>query len=296
MELRVLNYFLMIAREENITKAAQLLHITQPTLSRQLMQLEEELGVKLFYRSSHNIILTSEGMLLKRRAQEIINLAEKTRNELSQSEENLTGLISIGCGELQSMGEISKMISDFRNHHPLVSFDIYSGNTMSIKSRIENGTLDMGLLIEPVDMTKYEFIRLDTKEQWGVLVRNDCELAKKDSVMPEDIIQYPLLNPINNLVQIELSSWFGDYSKQLMIVSTYNLLYNVAIMVQNNVGIALCLKLNCQYDNLKFIPLHNSPQISSVLAWKDSQVFPPATAAFVDYIKKCSKGIKQNRI
>lgn len=292
MELRVLNYFLMVAREENITKAAQLLHVTQPTLSRQLMQLEEELGVKLFDRSSHSIILTSEGMLLKRRAQEMINLAEKTRNELAQSEENLTGQIAIGSGELQSMDELSSLITGFRSRHPLVTFDIYSGNTTGIKARIENGTLDMGLLLEPVDTAKYEFIRLHTKEQWGVLVREDSELAGKVFVAPENLVQYPLLVPGSSPIQNELSSWFGDYAKQMTIVSTYNLLYNSAIMVQNNVGIALCLKLNCSYEKLKFIPLQNSSVLSSVLAWKDSQVFPPATAAFVDHVKKCSKGIK----
>lgn len=291
MELRVLNYFLMVAREENITKAAQLLHITQPTLSRQLMQLEEELGVKLFERSSHSIILTSEGMLLKRRAQEMINLAEKTRNEFTQREENLTGLISIGSGELQSMAELSKMIEEFSKLHPLVTFDIYSGHATSIKERIDSGTLDMGLLIEPADTTKYEFIRLHTKEQWGVLVREDSPLAKNSYVTPEDLVEYPLLTPINSSVQQELSSWFGDYGKQIRTVSTYNLLYNCAMMVQNNVGIALCLRLLCHYDHLIFIPLHNSPKLSSVLVWKDRQVLPPATEAFVEYIKKCSKGM-----
>ncbi len=291
MELRVLNYFLMVAREENITKAAQLLHVTQPTLSRQLMQLEDELGVKLFDRSSHSIILTSEGMLLKRRAQEMLNLAEKTRNELTQNEENLTGLISIGSGELQSMNELSDMISAFRRRHPFITFDIYSGNAEGIKARIENGTLDMGLLLEPVDTAKYEFIRLHAKEKWGVLVRDDSELAVKKSVAPEDLADYPLLVPANKSVQNELSSWFGDYAKQMNIISTHNLVYNSAVMVQNGVGITVTLKLNCHYDHLKFIPLRNGLELSSVLAWKDSQVFSPATTAFIEFIKKCLKGI-----
>lgn len=291
MELRVLNYFLMVAREENITKAAQLLHVTQPTLSRQLMQLENELGVKLFDRSSHSIILTSEGMLLKRRAQEMLNLAEKTRNELAQNEENLTGLISIGSGELQSMNELSDMISGFRRRHPFITFDIYSGNAEGIKARIENGTLDMGLLLEPVDTAKYEFIRLHTKEKWGVLVRDDSELATKESIAPEDLVDYPLLVPANKSVQNELSSWFGDYAKQMNIISTHNLVYNSAVMVQNGVGITVTLKLDCHYDHLKFIPLRNGSELSSVLAWKDSQVFSPAATAFIEHIKKCSKGI-----
>lgn len=291
MEFRVLNYFLMVAREENITKAAQLLHVTQPTLSRQLMQLEEELGVKLFDRSSHSIILTSEGMLLKRRAQEMLSLAEKTRSELTQKEENLTGLISIGCGELQSMNELSGWISGFQRQHPLVTFDIYSGTADSIKRRMENGTIDLGLLLEPVDTARYEFIRMHTKEQWCAIVREDCALAGKSSVTPEDIVPFPILLPVRNPVQNELSSWFGGLAKHLNIVSTFNLLYNSAVLVQNDVGIALCLKLNCHYDHLKSIPLHPTLELGSVLAWKERQVFSAATAAFIEYIKKCSKGI-----
>lgn len=291
MELRVLNYFVMAAREENITKAAQLLHVTQPTLSRQLMQLEEELGVKLFDRSSHRIILTSEGMLLKRRAQEILTLAERARGELEQKDETLSGLVTVGSGELQSVNELSGLIADFRNRHPLVTFDIYSGNTEGIKTRIVSGTLDIGLLLEPVDTSRYEFIRFNTKEQWGVLVSEKSELAKKKYVTAEDLIDYPILAPISDPIRNELSNWFGDHAKQMNVVSTYNLLYNSAIMVQNGVGIALCIMLSCRYDGLTFVPLYPQLELSSVLAWKDSQVFSPATTAFIGFVKKCLKGI-----
>ncbi|MDE6731752.1 MAG: LysR family transcriptional regulator [Oscillospiraceae bacterium] len=291
MELRVLNYFLMVAREENITKAAQLLHITQPTLSRQLMQLEEELGVKLFDRSSHRIILTSEGMLLKRRAQEMVTLAERTRSELEQKEETLSGLVAVGSGELQSVNELSRLIADFREIHPLVTFDIYSGNAEEIKSRIANGTLDIGLLLEPVDTSKYEFIRLNTREQWGILAPENSDIAKKEFVTSNDLAGLPLITTASDPIQHELSSWFGDNAKQMNVVSVYNLLYNSAIMVQNGVGIALCLRLNCSYDGLSFVPLYPKLEFSSVLTWKDSQVFSPATTAFIDFIKKCPKGI-----
>ena len=157
MELRVLKYFLMVAREENITKAASLLHITQPTLSRRLMQLEEELGTTLFRRSNHSIVLTDDGMLLKRRAREIVALAEKTEQEFSHKEEALTGEISIGCGETRNMSFLSRQIALFRKEHPLVQFNIYSANADDIKERIEKGLLDFGLLMEPVDIGKYEF-------------------------------------------------------------------------------------------------------------------------------------------
>ena len=175
MELRVLKYFLMTAREENITKAASLLHLTQPTLSRQLIQLEDELGVKLFHRSRHRIILTEDGMLLRRRAEEIITLAEKTKDDFRHKQEYLGGNISIGSGELRSSRFLSQLIADFQKENPLVTFTIYSGNADNIKERIERGLLDAGLLQEPVDITKYSFIHTQIWEQWGILVREDSE-------------------------------------------------------------------------------------------------------------------------
>ena len=172
MELRVLKYFLMVAREESVTKAANLLHITQPTLSRQLMQLEEELGVKLFIRNKKHILLTEEGMLLRRRAEEIVTLSEKTREELSHSKEDLSGKINIGSGELRTSLFLAELIISFKKLHPLVEFEIYSGNADNIKERIESGILDIGLLQEPVDISKYDFMRTPFKEHWGLLINH----------------------------------------------------------------------------------------------------------------------------
>ena len=168
MELRVLNYFLMVAREENITQAAQLLHVTQPTLSRQLMQLEQELGVKLFHRSSHSILLTDEGRLLKRRAQEILDLTERTKREFVRTE-SLSGEIAIGSGEYKSTGFFADLLVSFHREHPLVRYALYSGNSDNIKERIESGALDLGLLFEPVDKRRYQFVRFPIRERWGVL-------------------------------------------------------------------------------------------------------------------------------
>lgn len=167
MEIRVLKYFLVVAREENITRAAQLLHITQPTLSRQLIQLEEELGVQLFRRSKYRIILTDDGMLLRRRAQEIVDLAEKTEREFLRQEEELSGEISIGCGETNSMSWLSERMAAFRREHPLVSFSIYSATADDIKDRLEKGLLDLGLLAEPVEIGRYDFIRMPREDVWG---------------------------------------------------------------------------------------------------------------------------------
>lgn len=286
MELRVLKYFLMVAREENITKAAALLHITQPTLSRQLMQLEEELGVKLFYRRKHSIILTEDGMLLKRRAQELVSLSNKTIQELLHKDNMLSGEIAIGCGEAKSMSFISDRIRDFQQLYPLVKFNIHSAIADDIKERIERGILDMGLLTEPVDIGKYEFIRMPQKEQWGILTRRDSELAGKEYISPKDLADVPLLMVKRELVKNELASWFGDYYEQLQIAATYNLIINAAAMVKSGVGVALCFDLGAiYYDDLRFVPLAPILQTGSVLVWKKNQTMGDSITHFIQFVK-----------
>lgn len=272
MELRVLNYFLTVAREENITRAAQLLHVTQPTLSRQLMQLEEELGVQLFHRGKHSVSLTEDGMLLRRRAQELVSLSEKTKLELQHKEEIPAGEIAIGCGESKSMSLLSEKMVSFRQKYPLVQFSIYSAIADDIKERIEKGILDMGLLVEPVDISKYEFIRLPVKERWGVLVREDSPLAQKDCVTPEDLLEVPLLMVRREQVKNELANWFGDTYEQLEIAATYNLIVNAAFMVERGLGVALCFDLGAVFENLRFIPLLPRMETGSVLVWKKNQM------------------------
>lgn len=290
MELRVLNYFLMVAREENITKAAQLLHVSQPSLSRQLMKLEEELGVKLFKRSNHHINLTDEGMLLKRRAHELVSLAEKTRKEFHRDGDKLSGEISLGSGEFHSIACIAELIHSFRKEYPLVHFDLFSGDSNGIKDRIENGILDLGLLIDPVEIGKYEFVRFPVKEKWGVLTQKDTELASKEVVGPEDFYHIPVIMPKRSLVQNELSNWFGEYYDHLDSVATYTLLNNAAALVHQGVGSALCLQLDVTYNNLCFIPLSPNLSAATVLVWKRNQMFSPAATAFIDHVKKkCSK-------
>ena len=286
MEFRVLKYFLMVAREENITKAAALLHLTQPTLSRQLMQLEAELGVKLFHRSKHSIILTEDGMLLKRRAQEIISLSDKTVQELSHKEDVLSGEIAIGCGETKNMLFLSEQIKKFRQKYPLVQFSIHSAIADDIKERIEKGILDIGLLMEPVDIGKYEFIRMPQKEKWGILVRKDSELAAKESINPKDLTNVPLIMVKRELVKNELASWFGDYYEGLQIAATYNLILNAASMVERGVGVALCFDLGASfYEDLCFIPLAPTLETGSVLVWKKNQTLGAATSQFMRYLR-----------
>ena len=285
MELRVLKYFLVVAREENITRAAALLHVTQPTLSRQLMQLEEELGVKLFRRGKYHVSLTEDGMLLRRRAQEIVELAEKTEQEFQRQEGELAGDISIGTGESDSMADLSRKIAAFRAEHPLVRFHIYSATADEIQERLEKGLLDLGMLIEPVDIGRYEFVRLPQRDRWGVLVDQGHPLAGKKFITPEDLLGVPLLLPRRERVQQELSGWFGDQFDEIEVAATYNLLLNAANMIRNGVGAALGFFIGNLTDELKFIPLSPPLETGSVLVWKKDQTFSPAAAAFLRSLK-----------
>lgn len=291
MELRVLRYFLMVAREENITHAAQLLHVTQPTLSRQIQELEEELGVKLFVRSNHRIVLTGEGLLLRRRAQEILDLADRTRRDFIHRNEELTGEVAIGSGETRSMEVLAEILSAFRQQYPRVSYRFYSGNADHIKERIESGTLDIGLLPEPVDIARYEFLRIPVMEEWGVLTREDSPLSQLEAIRPEDLAGRPLMVSGRELVQNELANWLGTDADQLEILIRYNLLYNVAMLVKSGFGDALCIRLDCTYPGLRFIPLQPPLRLGSVLVWKRQHVTTSAVGAFIDHAKKYLKSI-----
>lgn len=284
MELRVLCYFLAVAREENITKAA-LLHVTQPTLSRQLMQLEAELGVKLFRRSQYRVILTEDGMLLRRRAQEIVELADKAERELQHHETELTGEIAIGCGETQSMTFLSQHIREFRELHPQVRFRIHSANADDVKERMEKGLLDMGLLTEPVSIGRYAFLRTPHKDRWGLLVPKEHPLAQKSGVTPEDLCAVPLLISSRETVRNELAGWFGSAYEKLEIAATYNLILNASNMVKNGIGAALCFDLDNISDALTFVPLSPRLETGTVLAWKKDQTFSPAAEQFLRFLK-----------
>ncbi len=281
MELRVLRYFLVVAREENITRASQLLHITQPTLSRQLIQLEDELGVKLFKRSKYRIILTDEGMLLRRRAQELVDLADKTEREFQRHEEELSGEIAIGCGESNSMSFLSVQMAAFRKENPLVSFDIYSATADDIKDRLENGILDIGLLAEPVEIGRYDFIRMPREDVWGVIVRRDSHLASLERVTARDLLGVPLILARRRQVKDEIASWFGEYYEHVEVAGTFNLILNAANMVLNGVGVAMGFDLADISDELRFVPLYPELKTGTVLVWKKNQANSPAAAAFL---------------
>lgn len=296
MELRVLNYFLAIAREENFTKAAKQLHVTQPTLSRQIAQLEEELGVTLFVRSNHNIVLTEDGMILKRRAQEILSLTEKTKQDFLQKGEKLEGTIALGSGEFLSTRYLANCIAAFRKKHPLVRYELFSGNAGNISENIERGLLDIGLMSEPIDISKYDFISMPVKEEWGALVKNDSPLAQKEFITPKDLNGIPIVSAVSEFMESNIGKWFGVYAKQVDIIAKGNLLYNEAMLAESNIGVVIGIRLNCSYDNLRFIPFSPALETATALAWKKEQIFSSATTAFIDFAKKYFKGISDNKI
>ena len=285
MEIRVLRYFLTVVREESITKAAEVLHITQPTLSRQLAQMEEEIGVRLFDRGTRKIRLTNEGLLLRRRAEEILQLVDKTEKELVEQEEQVEGKISIGCGEVASVQMLPDLIRNFHQKYPLVTFDLFTATADLVREQMDKGLIDLGLLLEPVEMGKYEFIRLDMKEKWVVLMPPGDLLAGKESVTADDLAGLPLILPRRLQVQSELASWFGDYYKNLNILFTSNLSTNGAVMVSRGLAYSLVIEGAVPFwDSSKIVcrSLHPELMTTCVLAWKREQPFCLAATKFID--------------
>lgn len=288
MEIRVLRYFLAVVREEGINRAAEVLHITQPTLSRQLSQLEDEVGVKLFHRGAKKITLTNEGILLRRRAEEILALVDRTEQELAWQDELVEGRIVIGGGELAAMQELPEVIESFREKYPLVTFDIFTGNADLVKEQMEKGLIDIGVLLEPIDMEKFDFIRLKGKEQWAVLMRPDDPLAEKESISAKDLENAPLILPRRTNVQNELVNWLGDSFQESQVLFTSNLSTNGALMVQKGLAYSLVIEGSVPFwdkDKITFRPLSPKLTANSVLAWKKQQPFSLAATKFIQHMK-----------
>lgn len=288
MEIRVLQYFLAVVREGSINRAAEILHITQPTLSRQLSQLEEEVGVKLFHRGVRRITLTNEGILLRRRAEEILTLVDRTQKELIEQEELVEGRIVIGCGELAAMQILPAAIEDFRKKYPLVSYDIFTANADLVKEQMEKGLVDIGVLLEPIDIEKFDFIRLSGKERWVVLMRPDDPLAEKKVISAKDLENRPLILPRRTNVQNELSNWLGDAFQSAKVLFTSNLSTNGALMVQRGLAYSIAIEGSMVFwDKEKIIyrPLYPELKANSVLAWKKQQPFTLAADKFVEHLK-----------
>lgn len=285
MDIQILSNFLVVAREENITRAAEFMHLTQSTLSRQMMNLESELGVQLLERQKYSVILTEEGLMFRRRAQEIVSLSEMAKDELVQAGEEIKGEISIGCNESQSMASLAEKIVTFREKHPLITFNIRSGNNSDVKDWLERGTVDIGLLEEPVDVTKYSYVRMPEKDEWGVLMAENNTLAGKAALKAKDLAEVPMITIRDEVVHSELTSWSGKYASRMIPIVHYNLLSNAAALIADDKSVAVCARPSCAFSGLTFRPFEPELKLGSLLAWKEQQVFSKATAAFIDFLK-----------
>ena len=289
MDLRVLRYFLEVAREENITAAAEALHITQPTLSKQLMDLEDEIGKKLFIRGKRRITLTEDGILLRKRAGEIIELVEKTESELKKSDEIIVGDVYIGAAETDAMKDIAKICTHLQKKYPHIHYHLFSGNSEDVIEKLDKGLIDFGILFEPSDIKKYNYIKLPAYNIWGLLMRKDSPLATLNDITPDALLNIPLICSKQALDNNELAGWFGYNIEKLNIVATYNLIYNAAFFVEEGFGSALTLdKLvhMSEENNLCFKPLTPTLKTNLVMVWKKYQVFSKASQTFLNELQK----------
>lgn len=287
MELRVLQYFLAVAQEQSISAAAQSLHLTQPTLSRQLRELEEELGKQLMIRGSRKITLTEEGMLLRKRAEEILDLVSRTEREVTQSDEAIAGDVYIGTGETDGVRQLARVAKQIQQAYPDVRFHIVSGDAVDVCDRLEKGLLDFGVLLGDIDRTRYNYLPLPMKDTWGVLMRRDSPLAGQQTVSPAQMWDKPLIlsRQVDN--KSGLYRWLGKKPTQLNTVATYNLIYNASLMVDEGMGYAFTLDklVNTIGSNLCFRPLQPKLELGMHLVWKKSQVFSKAAGLFLDCLQ-----------
>lgn len=288
MEIRVLRYFLEVAREENITKAAARIHISQPTLSRQLKELEDELGKKLFVRSNYSVHLTEEGMLLRKRAEDILSMVDKTTEEFRALDEINGGDIHIGCAESDGIKYFLRAVLRLKEKYPRIRYHFYSSGTDAVNDRLNRGLLDMAIIVQPVDLSRYNYLKMPIGNTWGVLMRKDSPLAGKKFILKEDLLEVPIIDS-RQAMQDVLLDWFGEEQDKLNIVATYDLLFNASVMVREGMGYALGfdkLIYTGADSELCFRPLE--PQLISpmYIIWKKYQVFTPVASLLLEELKK----------
>lgn len=289
MELRILKYFLAIAREGSIIKAAETLYITQPTLSRQIIDLEDQLGTKLLVRGNKNkkITLTEDGIRFRKRAEEIVELTERTEMEFKTQSEEISGDIYIGGGETDSMRFIAKTMIKLQKQYPNIRFHLYSGNADDITEKLDNGLLDFGVLIGPASLENYNYLKFPTTDIWGLLMKKNSSMASRKYIKINDLENIPLIVSNQSLVENQIAGWgIKDFSK-LNIVGTYNLVFNASLMVDEGFGYALCLdklvNTSCE-STLCFKPLSPILEVNLDIIWKKNQVFSKAAAKFLEFL------------
>lgn len=289
MEFRVLKYFITVAQEENMTRAAEVLHTTQSNLSRQLAELEHTVGKKLFERGNRKITLTEEGMFLRKRAKEIIELTERTEDDLKTFNEIVSGVVHIGAIETQTMKMIANCIMPLKESHPQITYDFFSGSIAEIIDGLNKGLLDFGLLVAPVDMQKYDYIKLPKNDVFGLLMRNDCSLASLQTIHPEDIGDSSVWVAHQQLEGNILSGWLGRDVQSLNIISTFNLITTPSMMIEEGFGMAFTFDnlVNIpEKSNLCFRPLEPKVEAELYLVWKKFQMFTKPAELFLESVQQ----------
>ena len=289
MEIRELKYFLAIAREQSISKAAEFLYITQPSLSRQMQNLEKEIGKQLFVRGNKKITLTEAGILLRKRAEEMLSLYEKTQAELSAPSESISGDIYIGSGESYAVETVAKAAKELYEENPNITFHFFSGDESDVTEKLSKGIIDFGVLVEPADLSKYNFIRLPQKDTWGVLMRKDSPLAEKEFITPQDLHDVPIIRSKQTMERNELFDWFQKDARSMKVVATYNLMYNASLLAEEGLGYVFGLNrlINTTGDSeLCFRPLKPEIETSLAVVWKKYQVFSKAAEKFLEKLQK----------
>lgn len=289
MDIRALNYFLTIAKEGSISSAAELLHMTQPPLSRQLKALEEELGTPLFFREKNGMVLTPKGELLQQYAQNIIRLTAQAEQDISSDQEEMSGDIYLGAAETCAIYPLFGVMRNLQQAHPKLKLHVYSGNALDILQKVDDGSLDMGVVYEPTDTRNYHCLKLPDRDCWGVLMRKDSLLAAKEEITPQDLWEQPLIVSIQSLQQRDLASWMHRELSELNIAATYNLLFNAGLMVRQGMGYALVIHELFRYHEespLCYRPLTPAVPIGLELIWRKHPPLSTAAQFFLDAVAK----------
>lgn len=288
MELRVLKYFLTTAEFGNITKAAEVAFTTQPNISKQIADLETELGKKLFVREKGRLRLTDEGIFFKKRAEEIVELSNRAVNEISAMGNHISGTVHIGAAETGLMRQVSQSIKALRSKNPGINFNIFSGSTVEVSDALEKGLLDFGILVAPFDTARWEYFEFPVRDTFGVLMRKDCPLAKKKAVTPKDMRGRPLIVAHQQLETNGISLWLGADIKTQNVVSTFNLITTPAMMVESGLGYAFTfdkLVYTGEGSPLAFRPLNPPLKASLFIVWKKNALLSKAAAEFLETVK-----------
>ncbi|MCC4380925.1 LysR family transcriptional regulator [Limosilactobacillus reuteri] len=288
METRILTYFLKIAELSNMSKAAEELHITQPTLSRQIKTLEDSLGVKLFQRGNRSMTLTSAGIIFQKRAQRIVELVNKAEQDISDQTE-LNGVISIGCIESTVSNFLGSMITSFHNKYPKVRFNLYDADGSDIHEKLDRGTIDLGFLMTPVEVAKYNSIKLPVTDQWCLAVPKDHPIAQQTKIATNDLRSLPLIIPTRKIVQGEIFSWLHIPANELNIISTQNLVSDSLFLIKAQIAFAICIA-GAFYDrpdpDLTLVPIDTDTVVNHVMVWRKNYTLSRSAITFIEFIKE----------